>query len=59
MSPLPSPASLRAGEPVPYGSTFRVVTHTFNVGRAPFGEPQVMRKHPGYIRNEKGGFFTS
>lgn len=45
------------GADVPYPASLRVVTHDGD--RVPMQEEQQTRKHPGYIRNEFGGFFTS
>lgn len=42
---------------VPYEATLRAVQH--EGGRAPKLPPRQTQKHPGYIRNESGGFFTS
>eukprot|EP00197_Chlamydomonas_leiostraca_P002390 CAMPEP_0202859212 /NCGR_PEP_ID=MMETSP1391-20130828/1430_1 /ASSEMBLY_ACC=CAM_ASM_000867 /TAXON_ID=1034604 /ORGANISM="Chlamydomonas leiostraca, Strain SAG 11-49" /LENGTH=89 /DNA_ID=CAMNT_0049538229 /DNA_START=119 /DNA_END=388 /DNA_ORIENTATION=+ len=42
---------------VPYQATMRVVAH--DGSRAPKLPPRTTRKHPGYIRNESGGLFTS
>mmetsp|Transcript_59064 Transcript_59064/g.188633 ORF Transcript_59064/g.188633 Transcript_59064/m.188633 type:complete len:88 (-) Transcript_59064:101-364(-) len=43
--------------PVAYSSTLLKVEHFEHTG--PVQEEQQTRKHPGYIRNEFGGFFTS
>mmetsp|Transcript_25478 Transcript_25478/g.87285 ORF Transcript_25478/g.87285 Transcript_25478/m.87285 type:complete len:93 (-) Transcript_25478:209-487(-) len=49
--------ALTNGLDVPYPATLRVVTHDGD--RAPMQEEQQTRKHPGYIRNDFGGFFVS
>mmetsp|Transcript_19347 Transcript_19347/g.23106 ORF Transcript_19347/g.23106 Transcript_19347/m.23106 type:complete len:93 (-) Transcript_19347:481-759(-) len=48
---------LSNGQTVAYANTLRIVTHEGD--RAPVQEPTETRKHPGYIRNELGGTFTS
>ncbi|WZN65164.1 hypothetical protein HKI87_11g67210 [Chloropicon roscoffensis] len=40
-----------------YQQTLRIVEHSGD--RASWSEKLQTRKHPGYIRNEFGGFFTS
>ncbi|KAG2496839.1 hypothetical protein HYH03_005244 [Edaphochlamys debaryana] len=42
---------------VPYDATLRNVVH--EGARQPKLPPRQTQKHPGYIRNESGGFFTS
>jgi len=49
--------ALANGLDVPYQTTLRNVQH--DGGRAPLLPPRVTQKHPGYIRNESGGVFTS
>ncbi|GLC52519.1 hypothetical protein PLESTB_000638700 [Pleodorina starrii] len=48
---------LSNGAEVPYDATLRTVTHEGS--RTPKLPPRQTQKHPGYIRNESGGFFTS
>ncbi|PNH05703.1 hypothetical protein TSOC_008005 [Tetrabaena socialis] len=49
--------SLSNGVDVPYEETLRNVVHEGS--RMPKLPPRQTQKHPGYIRNESGGFFTS
>lgn len=49
--------ALSDGHAVPYSQTLRIVTHEGD--GHPIMEPMETRKHPGYIRNELGGTFTS
>lgn len=49
--------ALANGADVPYEATMRTVVH--DGARAPKLPPRTTRKHPGYIRNETGGLFTS
>ncbi|PNW83899.1 hypothetical protein CHLRE_04g216203v5 [Chlamydomonas reinhardtii] len=48
---------LANGDEVPYEATLRNVIH--DGARQPKLPPRQTQKHPGYIRNESGGFFTS
>jgi hypothetical protein len=48
---------LANGTAVAYGATLQVVSH--EGARAPRLGSATTRKPPGYIRNERGGFFTS
>lgn len=56
LTPNESPF-LSAAFAVPYQATLRTVTH--DGSPAPLLPPRTTRKHPGYIRNEMGGLFTS
>lgn len=49
--------SLSNGQNVPYQNTLRVVT--VEGSPVPVMPPKQTLKHPGYIRNESGGLFTS
>lgn len=49
--------ALSNGKCVPYEHTLRIVTHEGD--GHPVQESMETRKHPGYIRNELGGTFTS
>lgn len=42
---------------VPYDATLRQVL--LEGSRSPILPPKQTRKHPGYIRNESGGLFTT
>lgn len=48
---------LSNGRPVLYQETLRCVNHEGS--KQPKLPPRVTQKHPGYIRNESGGVFTS
>ena len=49
--------SMSDGSFTPYQTTLRIIEHSGD--RASWSEKLQTRKHPGYIRNEFGGFFTS
>ena len=49
--------TLSNGENPPYDNTLRIVEHSGS--RASHTEAYKTRKHPGYIRNQFGGYFTS
>mmetsp|Transcript_30275 Transcript_30275/g.55306 ORF Transcript_30275/g.55306 Transcript_30275/m.55306 type:complete len:88 (-) Transcript_30275:300-563(-) len=40
-----------------FKDTLRIVSH--DGSRSPKVAPKTTQKHPGYIRNESGGYFTS